>query len=87
MNNVSQAVLEIVQVKYLTGYVLRLTFKDGTVRRVDFEPFLRHSQHPAIRAYLDLAKFKSYRLEHGDLLWGDYDLCFPMADLYHGVIR
>lgn len=87
MNSVTQGILEIATVEYTSGYILRLTFKDGTVRLVDFEPFLRHTQHPAIREYLDLAKFKSYRLEHGDLLWGDYDLCFPIAALYEGKIE
>ncbi len=33
-----------------------------------------------------LEKLKNFRVEHGDLVWGDYDLCFPIADLYHGHI-
>jgi hypothetical protein len=24
----------------------------------------------------------AYRIEYGELVWGDYDLCFPIADLY-----
>ena len=31
-------------------------------------------------------KFQGFRVEHGDLVWGDYDLCFPVADLYRGKI-
>ena len=48
----------------------------------DFEPFLAASAHPAIRAYLDPDRFATCRIEHGDLVWGDYDLCFPIVDLY-----
>jgi hypothetical protein len=25
-------------------------------------------------------------LEHGDLVWGDFDLCFPIMDLYENQI-
>ena len=63
-------------------YVLRLTFDDGTVQDVDFKPFLSLSRHPEINAYLEPARFASYRIEYGELVWGDYDLCFPIADLY-----
>ncbi len=87
MTALAEKTVHIQAVHHVRAWRLRIEFSDGEISEVDFEPFLRHSQHPAIQAYLDLAKFKSYRLEHGDLLWGDYDLCFPMADLYDGVIR
>lgn len=65
---------------------LHLTFDDGTEQRIDFYPFLARAVHPDIRAYLDPARFSDFRLEHGELVWGDYALCFPMADLYHNRI-
>jgi Protein of unknown function (DUF2442) len=64
-------------------YALRLCFDDGTVQTVDFKTFLSHSRHPDIRAYLEPARFVAFRIEYGELIWGDYDLCFPIADLYH----
>ena len=67
-------------------YQLHLLFDDGTEQIVDFKEFLSHSRHPAIRAYLEERKFESYHLEYGELVWGDYDLCFPMTDLYHNQI-
>jgi len=67
-------------------YRLRLQFDDGVVRVVDFFPFLARSRHPAIRAYIDPERFAGYRLEYGDLVWGDYDLCFPLIDLYQNRI-
>jgi hypothetical protein len=63
-----------------------LRFSDGRIVTVDFEPFLRRSRHPDVRKYLDPESFQSYRLEHGDLMWGDFELCFPIADLYEGRI-
>jgi Protein of unknown function (DUF2442) len=67
-------------------YKLQLHFNDGVEKTIDFSPFLNQSQHPSIRAFLQPAKFQSFRIEHGDLVWGDWDLCFPIADLYSGRI-
>ncbi len=75
--------LSIVQVSPGNGdYCLHLSFSDGTERNVDFRPFLSAARHPTLRAFLDPARFAGYRLEYGDLVWGDYELCFPIADLY-----
>ena len=29
---------------------------------------------------------KRFALNDGDLMWGDYDLIFPVMDLYHSAI-
>jgi len=78
--------ISIVRVEPIRGYQLRLTFDDRTHRVVDFGPFLEASVHPDLRRWLEPGAFASYRLEHGDLVWGDWELCFPIADLYHGIV-
>ena len=78
--------IDLVQAEHAGGYRLRLAFSDGTERVVDFGPFLLSSAHPAIRSFLAPERFATFRIEQGDLLWGDYDLCFPIADLYEGHI-
>jgi len=80
------AIVDIVQVERVADYKLKLHFSDGFERVIDFEPFLRESRNPMIRAYLDPKQFANFRLEHGDLLWDDYGLCFPIADLYENRI-
>ena len=80
------ALIDITGVEYISGYTLRLRFNDGFERDLDFEPFLRKSGNPMIRAYLQPKKFANFRLEHGDLVWDDYELCFPIADLYENSI-
>ncbi len=75
-------VITIDSVDDIEEYQLNLQFSDGTTRVVDFGPFLRKSHHPQIRAYLDIEKFKAFTLDYGDLMWDNYDLCFPIADLY-----
>lgn len=74
--------INITSVEQVGDYALRLVFDDGTAQTVDFKPFLSLSRHPDIRAYLEPARFAAYRIEYGELVWGDYDLCFPIADLY-----
>jgi hypothetical protein len=74
--------LNITSAEQIGDYVLRLTFDDKKIQTINFKPFLSLSRHPDIQAYLDPAKFRAFRVEYGELLWGDYDLCFPIADLY-----
>jgi hypothetical protein len=68
-------------------FKLRLVFDDGHEQIVDFRTFLLRSSHPDIRAYLDPERFASFRIEHGELVWGDYELCFPMLDLYRNTLE
>lgn len=80
------AVVDIIAAKFAGGYRLRLTFSDDTARTVDFEPFLSRSHNPMIRRYLEPAEFANFSVQYGDLVWHDYDLCFPIADLYEGRV-
>ncbi|MCU0503072.1 MAG: DUF2442 domain-containing protein [Anaerolineae bacterium] len=80
------AVVDITAAEYAGGYRLRLTFSDDTTRTVDFESFLSKSHNPMIRKYLDHEEFADFSVQYGDLVWHDYDLCFPVADLYEGRI-
>ena len=68
-------------------YKIRLRFDDQREQEIDFQPFLDRSKHPDIRAYLDPLRFGTFRIEYGDLVWGDYELCFPMIDLYRNQIE
>lgn len=72
--------------EYLDQYRLHLKFSNGAERIADFGKFLHSSPNPMIRAYLDPEKFKKFNVEYGDLFWNDYDLCFPVADLYEGTV-
>jgi hypothetical protein len=80
-------VVQIESVRYISGYKLGIRFSDGHASTVDFGPFLKSSEHPSIRAYLDLNRFKHFSLEDGMLHWNDFDLVFPMAELYEGAIH
>ena len=79
-------VVHILEARYLAPYKLRLQFDDGRECTVDFGPFLNRSDHPSVRACLDVKQFKGFTLEDGMLHWNDFDLAFPMAQLYEGSI-
>jgi len=78
--------LNIREAEYISGYKLRLAFDNGTTRLMDFEPFLRQAQNPNLTRYRQLRRFKSFRLHYGNLMWGDYEMIFPIMDLYRGEI-
>ena len=78
--------LKIDSAKYLSDYAIRIKFSDGKEKLVDFKPFLSKSLHPSIKKYLDENKFSNFSLTDGNLNWNDYDLIFPLSDLYNGQI-
>jgi DUF971 family protein len=78
--------IAIEAVEYVGVYNLRLKFTDGHEQLVDFGAFLHQSQNPHIHKYLDEELFQDFTLQDGDLFWHEYDLCFPIADLYEGKI-
>ncbi len=80
-------IINIVSAEPAGELCLRLRFDDGVEQVVDFKPFLSRSVHPDIRAYLDPERFAAFRIEYGDLVWGDYDLCFPVIDLYRNQLE
>lgn len=79
--------INIVSATQTGPYRLHLVFDDNAIRDVDFEPFLTRSHHPDIRHYLEPALFSGYKVQHGELVWGDYDLCFPVIDIYRNAIE
>ena len=86
MKHTTAKYLEIKRTEYLGGYKLSLSFNDGVTTIVDFEAFLRNSRNPEIAQFRALKKFKSFRVENGNLMWGDFEMIFPIADLHVGKI-
>ncbi len=80
-------VITIISAEYIGEYKIKLSFNDNTIQIVDLFPFLNSSLNPLIRKYLDKKEFKKFKIDNGDLEWCDYDLCFPIADLYENNIN
>jgi len=79
-------VLAIKNAEYIKGYQIKLVFSDQKESIINFEPFLKHSQNPMTRKFLDIDEFKKFKIEYGDLIWNDYEMCFPIIDLYEDNI-
>lgn len=82
MNAVDIAYIEITKARYLKDYQIEFEFNDETKTIIDFEPFLKQAKNPMLGKYLDLNHFKNFTVRDGDVDWNDYELCFPIADIY-----
>jgi len=78
--------IQVKSAKYIGDFAIRILFNDGNKKLVDFKPFLENSLHPSIRKYLDETKFIDFRIVDGNLNWNDYDMIFPIEDVYNGII-
>ncbi len=78
--------ISISQANYVNDYKISLTFNDGKKIIIDFEGFIKHSQHQDIKKYQDLILFKQFDIRYGDLEWNNYDLSFPIYDLYQNKL-
>lgn len=72
--------------KYIGDFAVRVKFSDGKEKLVDFKSFLINSHHPSIKKYQKESLFKDFQILDGNLNWNNYDLIFPVWDLYQGQI-
>ncbi len=75
-------ILEITDAEYIKDYKIKLTFSDNKERIINFEHFLEQAKNPMTRKFININDFKNFKIEYGDLVWNDYEMCFPIIDLY-----
>lgn len=78
--------ISIEKAEYIDGYKILLKFNDGKERVVDFRGFISRAAHPDIKKYKDIKLFRGFTLKYGEIEWNDYELAFPIYDLYQGKI-
>lgn len=79
--------IKVIKYESVGDLTLRITFNDNTVQVIDFTSFLDRATNPMITQYQDPDKFFSdINLEYGELIWGDYEMLFPVWDLYNGIV-
>ncbi len=78
--------ISIKEAKYKTDYKISFKFNDDKETLVDFKDFISNSSHPDIRKYQNKNLFKHFNINNGDVEWNDYELAFPIYDLYKGTI-
>ena len=74
--------ISIKKAEYLGKYKIKLLFSDNQERVLNFDTFLTNARNPMTRKYLDEKLFANYSIIYGDLIWNDYEMCFPIWDLY-----
>ena len=79
--------INIISAEQVGDYRLHVLFDDGLEQIIDFKPFLTRSRHPDIRKYLEPEKFAAFRIEYGELVWADYELCFSIIELYRNQLE
>lgn len=66
---------------------IEMRFNDNTIQRVNIGEFITSHPHPQYDKYLDEAEFLKFTLDDGNIVWGeDWDLIFPVEQLYAGAI-
>lgn len=79
-------VISINKAEYLRDYKIKFIFSDETAQIIDFNDFLHAAKNPMTRRYLDKQLFSKYSILYGDIIWNDYEMCFPIWNLYEGKL-
>ncbi|OGU15770.1 MAG: hypothetical protein A2X61_02465 [Ignavibacteria bacterium GWB2_35_12] len=79
--------VKIIDAKYLKDYKIQLVFNDKVKKIIDFYNLLINSNYPNEKKYLDKNNFIQFRIDLGDLIWNDFDMCFQAKNLYEGILR
>lgn len=74
--------ISIQKAEYQGNYKIKLLFSDNVEKVVDFSNFLLSAKNPMTKKYLDEKLFANYSIVYGDLVWNDYEMCFPIWDIF-----
>lgn len=72
--------------KHKTAHIIEIMFSDGHVECVDFSRFIFTSGHPDYDKYKSIENFVKFDIVDGNLNWDDYQMIFPVEDLYHNRV-
>ncbi|MBM2813481.1 MAG: hypothetical protein HW421_243 [Ignavibacteria bacterium] len=79
--------VKIISAVYLEDYKILLLFNDNKSLTIDFQELLQTSPFGNEKKYLQKELFQQFKIELGDLIWNDYDMCFQAKNLYQGILR
>jgi len=79
--------IKIINAMYLGEYKILLTFNDNHTRIIDYSDLLNSSPYKNERKFINIELFQQFKLELGDLIWNDYDMCFQAKNLRKGILR
>jgi len=74
--------MKIKKAEYIDRYRINLHFNDGSQKIIDFYPFLKKANNPMTYQFLDVEKFKKFRIYYGDLIWPRHEMAFSAQSLF-----
>ncbi len=80
--------LSIIKAEYTGNLSVKIVFNDNTINIINIGNFIKAHPHPQYNKYLDEEKFKKFKIDNGNIVWGkNWDLIFPLENLYKGNIN
>ena len=79
-------VVSILTAEYIEEYKIKFVFSDQVEQTIDFAHFLNEAKNPMAKKYINKQLFQNFTIEYGDIVWNDYEMCFPIWDLHEGII-
>ncbi len=61
--------MKILKATYISGYSIRVSFNNGETKNVDLSGFLSAAKNPMTSQFLNMKKFKIFKLTNGYLTW------------------
>ncbi len=79
-------ILSVVSAKYVNKLRLEVSFNDGLIQIIDFADFLQQTKLPDLKKFRKASSFKNFKIINGNVMWGDFEMIFPVEDLYKNKI-
>lgn len=80
--------ISIIEANYKGNFLLELIFNDNKKKLINFNDFFASKSHPQFNKYKKEENFKKFKIENGNIIWGkDWDMIFPLWDLYNGKLN
>jgi hypothetical protein len=74
--------MRVKQAEYVQEYKVKIIFSDGTIKIVDFKPFLKNAKNLFI-PLLDIEYFKNFSVDDTTICWpNEVDFC---PDVLHEI--
>ena len=80
--------ISVKEANYIDNFLLEIVFNDNKKNVIDFGVYLETHSHPQFNKYKKINNFKKFKIENGNVVWGkDWDMIFPVFDLYNGFLN
>ena len=77
--------MKVLSAKYIDDYKVEIIFDDKKKNIINFLPAIK--SNPVCKKYLDISKFKKFKVDQGNIVWGNnWDMIFTLDSLYNNTL-